>query len=255
MSVTLTSLRQLALNGGQILSGDTLRLVLPPTPAGYADAQVDDYGWRARRVYPWRPGVRLEVTARFSDSAENLRGTAGFGFWNAPFGDPTTRWPALPQAAWFFFGSPPTDLPLAPAGPGQGWFAATLDAAAPAALALLPVSPLLALAQQWSPTRRRLWPWLQRRLGIHFQLLPGDMRAWHTYTLAWKPQSCRFLVDGETILTTDGAPRGPLGFVAWLDNQYLAVTPRGQMRSGVLATKHFQWLEISHLHIGRLADT
>lgn len=245
----LASLRQVALNGGQVLPGPTWRLLLPPTPVGYADAQVDDYGGRPRRAYPWRPGARLTVTARFSDSAENLRGTAGFGFWNAPFGDPTTRWPTLPQTAWFFFGSYPTDLPLAPVGPGRGWFAATLDAAAPSALALLPIGPLLALAQQWPPARRRLWPWIQRRLGIRFQQLPEDMRAWHTYTLAWEPRACHFAVDGREILVTDCAPRGPLGFVAWFDNQFLAVTPTGRSRSGVLATTDAQWLEISHVQI------
>ena len=73
-----------------------------------------------RRDFPHFPGTELSLRARFSHPANTLKGTAGFGFWNAPFGDPTVRWPALPQATWFFFASEPNDLPFAESGPGQG---------------------------------------------------------------------------------------------------------------------------------------
>ena len=101
-----------------------------------------------RGQYPWSPGTRLRLRARFSHPPDQLIGTAGFGFWNAPFGDPTVRRPALPQACWFFFASAPTDLPLAPAGPGRGWFAATMDATGGSALALIPLAPALLLLNQ-----------------------------------------------------------------------------------------------------------
>jgi hypothetical protein len=151
--------RYLEMNGGFVETGPALRLVLPPVAAGYADAQVDDYGLpsvKRRRDYLWQPGVRLSVKARFSHEAGALRGTAGFGFWNAPFGDPTVRWPALPQAVWFFYASAPSDLPLALSGPGQGWFAATIDAGQRSALALAPTAPLVLLLHQLPPLRRRL---------------------------------------------------------------------------------------------------
>jgi hypothetical protein len=244
--------RYLALNGGMIEEGPPLRLVLPPVAGGYADAQIDDYGTTAvssRRDYPWRPGVSLKVEARFSHEAGVLQGTAGFGFWNAPFGDPTVRWPALPQAVWFFYASAPSDLPLPLAGSGRGWFVATIDASRPAALALAPVAPLALLLHQLEPLRRRLWPFIRRRLGISFRPLSVSMTAWHQYELRWQQRGSTFLVDGEIVYQTPHAPRGPLGFVTWLDNQYMVLTVNGRMRWGTLATGHPQWLELANLQI------
>jgi hypothetical protein len=242
--------RYLELNGGLVETGPPLRLVLPPVAGGYADAQIDDYGLPAvqrRRDYPWRPGVRLRVQARFSHEAGTLQGTAGFGFWNAPFGDPTVRWPALPQAVWFFYASAPSDLPLPLRGPGRGWFAATIDAARPAALALAPTSPLVLLLHQLPPLRRRLWPFIRRCLGISFWPLSVSMTGWHTYELHWQKAGSIFLVDGQTVYQTPHAPRGPLGFVTWLDNQYMVLTVNGRMRWGTVAITETQWLELANL--------
>ena len=141
------SLRALELNGGRVESGAGYRFSLPGGATGYADAQIDDYGAPGGR-FRWRPGATLHLNARFSHAAETLRGTAGFGFWNAPYGDPSRRRWALPQAAWFFFASAPGDLPFAPGEPGRGWFAATLDAGTPAALALLPFAPVVVALNQ-----------------------------------------------------------------------------------------------------------
>ena len=58
-----------------------------------------------------------------------------------------------------------------------------------------------------------------------------------------------FWVDGAPVLTTLAAPRGPLGFVCWLDNQYLILTPRGRFRAGVLPVAQEQWLEVADLAI------
>jgi hypothetical protein len=250
-----TRLRELAINSGVVtaVAPAAWRLRLPPTPAGYADAQIDDYGLvgAGRRHYPWSPGTRLRVQARFSHPAGALLGTAGFGFWNAPFGDPTVRRPALPQAAWFFYASAPGDLPLAPQGPGRGWFAATLDAAAPRALALIPVAPLVLLLNQVAALRRRLWPTVQRRLGISFAPLDASMTVWRSYELAWRADGCVFTVDGRVVLQTPFAPRGPLGFVCWIDNQYLAVKAHGRYAWGVLPTSTEQWLEVAALQLER----
>lgn len=248
--------RRLELNGGQVMEAPHWRFQLPPIEKGYADAQIDDYGllserrrWRRRRYYPWQAGVVLRLRARFSHPAGRLRGTAGFGFWNAPFGDPTVPWPALPQATWFFYASDPSDLPLAAAGPGRGWFASTIDAATGRALALLPAAPLVLLLNQFPPLRRRLWPGLRRRLGISFAPLPVAMTVWHEYELHWRPDGCHFYVDGESVLQTPFSPRGPLGFVCWLDNQFLAVAGNGRFRHGVLPIPETQWLEVIDLSI------
>lgn len=248
-------MRRLELGHGRVIgtrpsASAPLRLEIPPTGRGYTDAQIDDYGLphiRRRAQYPWRPGVSLHLSARFSHNNGALLGTAGFGFWNAPFGDPTVRGPALPQAAWFFYGSAPNDLPLAAQGPGRGWFAATLDAAAWPALRLIPLAPFVLLGNQWARFRRRVWPWVQRRLGISFAAIDGEMTAWHSYQLDWREEGCLFAVDGRPVLQTRHSPAGPLGFVCWIDNQYMVLRANGRFGWGALATTTPQWLEISEL--------
>jgi hypothetical protein len=239
----------LEVNRGRVEAGQSLVLRLPPVEKGYADAQIDDYDNLPRRDFPWRPGVELTLQARFSHSSQELRGTAGFGFWNAPFGDPRRTLPALPQAAWFFFGSPPNDLPLAPDGSGQGWFAATLDATRWRALAMAPLALPVLLLNQSQRLCRRIWPWLRPRLGIAYEQIDHDMRQWHAYRLSWRAGGCSFAVNGRSILETSHSPRGPLGFVCWLDNQYMVATPRGRFAWGVLQTKEKQWLEVAEVRI------
>jgi hypothetical protein len=183
-----------------------------------------------------------------------LLGTAGFGFWNAPFGDPTVRRPALPQAVWFFYASPPNDLPLAPDGPGRGWFAATLHAVSWSAVSMIPLAPFVVLGNRSARLRRHLWPWVQRRLGISFAPIKVNMTEWHDYRLEWRADGCSFWVDDYPLLQTPHCPTGPLGFVCWLDNQYMIVTSCGRVASGVLATAFRQWLEMGELEIKRLGD-
>ena len=245
------ALRHLQINGGQVEAGSPLRLFLPPVAARYANAQIDDYGGRKRRKYSWQRGVDLSLQARFSHEAHELVGTAGFGFWNAPFGDPTVPWPALPQAVWFFFGSPPNDLPLAPNEPGCGWFASTLDATTGRALVMAPLAPLVLLLNRITAVRRRLWPMIQQRLGMSFVPITQTMTAWHEYRLLWQSEGCAFFVDGEAVLQTAHSPRGPLGFVCWIDNQYMVVQADGRFNWGTLPTIHNQWLEIKKLAILR----
>jgi hypothetical protein len=94
-----------------------------------------------------------------------------------------------------------------------------------------------------------LWPAVRRRLGIDAAFLGVDMREWHDYALQWRPAGCRFAVDGQIVLDTSFAPRGVLGFVCWLDNQYLALTPRGRFRAGTLLTTEPQWMEVADLSL------
>lgn len=251
--------RRLEMNGGVVQDAPHWRFQLPPVTQGYADAQIDDYGrvrqkhrWRPRRHYPWQPGVQMHLQARFSHPDGKLVGTAGFGFWNAPFGDPTIPWPALPQAVWFFYASQQSDLPLAEEGPGRGWFAATLDAAAPQALLLAPLAPAVLLLNQWPRLRRAVWPAVRRRLRISFQPLPAAMTTWHAYALLWRANGCEFRIDGRTILHTPHSPRGPLGFVCWLDNQYMVLTANGRFRWGTLPVEETQWMEVKNLQISSL---
>ncbi len=246
--------RRLTINGGQVFDDPNWRFELPPVERGYANAQIDDYGRQSdqklsRRHYPWRPGVKLQLRARFSHSPDDLLGTAGFGFWNAPFGDPTVPWPALPQAVWFFYASAPSNLPLAATGPGRGWFASTLDATTRQALALIPAAPFVLLGNQFTKFRQWIWPFLRRRLGISFAPVVAAMTEWHEYELHWLPEGCEFFVDGALILRTPFSPRGPVGFVCWLDNQYMVLEGNGRFRHGILPIPQTQWMEVSDLAI------
>ncbi|MBP6016281.1 MAG: hypothetical protein KA586_06140 [Candidatus Promineofilum sp.] len=244
--------RVLALNGGRVEAGEGYTFSLPSIATDYADAQIDDYG-QPGGEFTWRPGTALYLRARFSHDAGELQGTAGFGFWNSPYGDPSHRRLALPQAAWFFFASAPNDLPFAPGMPGRGWFAATLDARSPSAISLIPLAPAVLALNQFAGARRRIWPALRRRLGIYAAAIELPMTQWHNYRVEWRAGSVSFAVDGTTLLVTPHAPRGPLGFVCWIDNQYLVLTPRGRWQAGVVSTP-IQWLEIADLRLGRLID-
>jgi hypothetical protein len=233
--------------------GGVLRLMLPSARATqYSDAQVDDTTGRRRRHYLWRPPLRLSLQARFSHPASELVGTGGFGFWNVPFGPGLGMLPALPRTLWFFFGSPPHDVPLAYGVPGHGWKAASLDAGRLAALAWAPWAPLALLAMRSSTVYGWLWPHIQRSLGIREAAIPGDLTQWRQYALEWRADGADFWVDDRLVLQVPTVPRGPLGFVAWLDNQYAIATPRGRFGWGLLEVAVPQWLELGGLQIAQL---
>ena len=153
-------------SGGIVVGETGVRFVNGPTPVrAYANAQVDDTTGRARDQYRWYPPLCLSLQARFSHSQEELTGTAGFGFWNDPFMMSGARRPALPQALWFFYSAPPSDMPLAMGVPGTGWKAATLDARRWPFLALAPTAPLGVLLMRSRTWYRTLWPVAQRAAG------------------------------------------------------------------------------------------
>jgi hypothetical protein len=249
----MVNFRILEVNGGVVAEDSSLHFRLPPGNDGYADAQIDDYGNRSgRRGFLWRAGVSLQLEARFSHESGLLRGTAGFGFWNAPFADPTMKWPTLPQAVWFFYASPPSDLPLPVNGEGQGWFVGTIDAGTKTAVSTIPFAPIFLLLNRVRSFQLRFWPMIRRRLNISFKQLPYQMTEWHRYRLDWRSDGCLFYVDEVLVCQTAHSPRGPLGFVCWLDNQYLVLTRNGRFRWGTLSLTEPQWMEVKDLQIASI---
>lgn len=224
------------------------RMTIPAGPVGgYRLAQLDDYSPLRRGRFSWRPPATLSVRARAS--ATDLYGTWGFGWWNDPFalglgrGGTAGRLPALPQATWFFYASPPNHLTLRDHLPADGMLAAAFRSAALPGEALVLGAPLLPLLA-WPPAARalrRLARALVAEDGVRLALDPTE---WHEYTLDWRRDALRLAVDGEVCLETDVSPRPPLGLVLWIDNQFAGYPPTGRVRTGSLATPQPAWLEV-----------
>ena len=237
-------------SGSLEATGDGVRLVTCNMIASeYTDAQIDDYQPLKRRHFLWRPPLHLRVQARFSHPVGELTGTAGFGFWNDPFMMTGARRPALPRAIWFFYSSPPSNMKLDSHAPGPGWKAATIDALRWPFFALLPTAPVAVPLMNVGWLYRTFWPIGQRAINVSEAAVTAEMTDWHTYEIDWQPASARFLVDGKTVLACGTSPRGPLGFVLWLDNQYLVITPWGRFGYGLLDAPQRQWLAVRQLEI------
>jgi hypothetical protein len=228
------------------------RLEIPAGPAGtYRLAQLDDYNGRKRRDFPWEPPLEVSLRARASGNA--LPGTWGFGLWNDPFGvafirGVEARLPVLPNAAWFFFASPPNYLSLREDLPARGNLAAVFRSPGwPGWLLGLgaPALPLLL----WTPARRLMRRFAQRIVRQRAVDMEIDPVEWHAYSLTWRSTAVTFRLDGEVVMESDLAPGGPLGLVIWVDNQYAALPPEGRLVYGSLANPEPAWIEIEALEL------
>jgi hypothetical protein len=251
------------------VDNSVLRLELPEVERGrYSNAQIDDYGRPITARFLWRPPLRMEVRARSSLPAhppslpaaaladrsdgvvkqDYLVGTAGFGFWNRPLSLGAGR-PGLPEAVWFFAASPPSNMALVPGIPGWGWKAQVVHTqrwdALRTGVPTLATVGWTRLTGRGEATAAHL---LHRFTGAAEAHLITPLDEWHEYRLDWQRTGARFYVDGAEVLSVPDPPRGPLGFVAWIDNQYAIVTPRGSVGSGTLASGP-EWLDIDWVHI------
>jgi hypothetical protein len=158
------------------------------------------------------------------------------------------RLPALPNAAWFFFASPPNYLSLRDDQPAQGSLGAVFSSPRwPGALLALgaPVLPFLF----FPPAARLLRRQGRRIVQQDTAALWQDVTAWHAYSLEWAASKVRLRVDDQVLLDTSVAPQGPLGLVLWVDNQYAALTPSGRVGFGTLENPEPAWIEIQDLDV------
>jgi hypothetical protein len=227
------------------------RFDCPGGKAGqYRLVQMDDYHELRRSRFPWRAPSQLRLEARASEN--HLPGTWGFGFWNDPFGmglgyGGLRLLPALPDAAWFFFASEPNYLSLRDHLPAVGNLAAVFRSPALPTWLLAPLAvaaPLLLVGWFSRLARRAAAVLVQEDAGQ----IALDVTSWHSYEILWQESGVRFLVDGELVRHTPLSPRGPLGLVLWLDNQFAAWTPDGRLKYGTLETSP-RWMEIRNLTV------
>jgi hypothetical protein len=233
----------------------------PATQDAYVDAQLDDYSGARPFQFVHRASLRLRLEARFSHANGVLKGTAGFGFWNHPFGPGGGL---IPRSVWFFYGSPESDMRFARDSAGHGFRAAMLDAlplwrrpspltAAPDPAAIPrkaaidePNSAVFHLAERLARSRLLIGSAVrmaQRIFHARERALTFDMTAWHAYEIEWHANSVRWRVDGDLVLQCD-APPGPLGFVAWIDNYVAHFSPAGRYGFSLAESHTRQSLEI-----------
>jgi hypothetical protein len=240
--------------GGRVRGSESAgwQLEIPSGSAGsYRLAQLDDYHRLARNAFPWSAPINLSLAARAS--TRNMPGTWGFGLWNDPFGmailqGSDMRFPTLPNAAWFFFASDSNYLSLRDDLPANGQLAATFNSPNQLPINLILKLPLFSLVFL-QPVARRLRRWLKQSIQQDTADFGLDPTEWHTYEIERRQERVVFRLDGQVLQETKIAPRGPLGLVIWVDNQYASWLPDGRIGYGTLANRESAWLQIDCLKL------
>jgi hypothetical protein len=215
---------------------DLITLAIPAGEIGkYRVAQHDDYSSLKRKNFIHYPPLSLTLRARVSE--KNLAGTWGFGLWNDPFSlgmgikGSGLRLPALPQSAWFFYGSPKNDLSFHSQFPANGWMASVFRSKSISSF-LFPLGMLVLPFLMTKSTARWIRRQASRFIQDDFIRLDIDVTAWHTYRLDWLPNRVGFYLDGISVFTSPLSPNPPLGLVMWIDNQYAAFSADGTVSFG-----------------------
>ena len=98
-----------------------------------------------------------------------------------------------------------------------------------------------------------LWPIGQRAIGVSEALLDEALLCeFHSYRIDWLGRRATFAVDGVVVHQAEHVAPGPLGFIAWIDNQYAVVTPQGRFKGGLLPASGAQSLEVRDIQISPL---
>jgi hypothetical protein len=241
-------------SGSSITQTDSgWRLEIPPgTSTQYRLAQLDDYASLKRSDFIHQAPTVFSMRAR--TSSNSIPGTWGFGFWNDPFstiiglGGMTRPLPALPNTAWFFYGSQDNYLSFRNDKSANGFLAATFSSPQIPTFLLASTifaSPLLFFKSSAKWIRQQM----SRRILEDSALLEIDVTEWHRYKMQWENNLVSFEIDENSVFVTRVAPNSPLGLVIWIDNQYAAFKPSGKINTGSLENPVPAWMEIENLII------
>ncbi len=245
-------LKVFEVNGGRVeQDAQRYRLCIPPTTDRvYADAQLDDYAHPTQTFaaqFANTAPQHLKLRARFSHA--RMRGTAGFGFWNHPFGQ-RGEVLAPPCNVWFMHSSPESNLQTKRGFVGHGFKAAMLDSSGAIPSSVMQQSWITRLANRIgeivlrAPAIAKIaMRTAQTLVRASEAQLSLDMSEWHSYEIHWQRNAAEFFVDGACVLCAPHAPDLALGFVAWVDN-YFAIAADGAYKFGYVACEHEQWMEI-----------
>ena len=236
------------------LAEDSWRLSLPPGKAGkYRVSQIDDYANLPRKEFLWQKPLRFSLQSRVSD--QQIPGTWGFGFWNDPFSfnigiqGSGRRLPVLPDAVWFFFASPENHLSFENKKPAQGMLASVFASKTISPPLLVPGGVFLPLAF-FPPAGRLIRKFMSRLIQYDAARIEMNLTDWHTYTIEFSREDIRYSIDEKFFFKTTCQPKGKMGFLIWIDNQYASFDPQGKIKFGTLASQREHWLEIRDLVLG-----
>jgi hypothetical protein len=234
--------------GGMVQQMDRgWRLEIPPGEAdAYRLAQLDNYAGMSRRRFPLQPPIEISARARISGMP--ITGTLGFGLWNDPFGlgiaqgGEPLRLPALPQAAWIFGASERNSLAVHDGMPENGFYAQVMQSPR-FSLRLAEVGLGILI------NRKRARQALGKIIAEAGATIRSDPAEFHVYRIQWTEAGAAFWVDEKEILRTSVSPRGPLGLVLWVDNQYARFDLQKRPGWGLEPNRVPAWLEIEDLAV------
>ncbi len=239
-------------SGAVIRRPASLHLSLMPTQDEdiiYQSAQLTNYD--AETGFTCKPPLRLTIDALASLHPSNMKGTMGFGFWNGAINSDHER-VDLPQTLWFYFTAPPSHVSLTPDIAPTGWKASMGNAKLGFAKRFLPFIQKTKIRF----FKRLFWRIGQRNIRIQEVVLDADLLTQpHRYIIEWYQDRALFYVDDDLVQTVENPPQDALGFVAWMDNRTIILTPEGKYKVETTHIKRAQALMLSMVHLESLDES
>ena len=250
MTSSTTNLRTFARGFGRVdwQDSECLLSLENASDLGTSNAQLDDYHWKKRKDFSLTPPLKLQLEAKWIFTGDLPQGTSGFGLWNDPFMMTGWRWPSLPQAFWFFVGCPKSQLSLLPKLRHHTGLRA-FQVNAWSASFLKHILLWLLRGPFWNVNKwREKWlPKLCSDIELCEYFLSLDLREWQKFEIVWTKSEVIFKVNGLEVQNAPCSIRSRLGFVIWMDNQYLYFDPWKKIKWGSCAIENKQSLHIRNL--------